>query len=754
MATKTWSSVNGGNFNSGGKWNSGSPGIGDVGLIGLAGTYTVTVGTTTADLDGVILNNANTTLSVSQTFTLEVSFTAASAYTQQAGTLSLLGTLHASNASISGGVVNFGASGMLNVESGNNVLALSGGTINNATNGQVNVGATAGAAATTSVVTGGTLNVSGGVLNTGAFSATGGVFAQSSGSIDVVGTASFTGGTNLQSGGILNAGSISIGTDFTQSGGTLISDSTGISISATKTLTMSGGAVLDGTTGGITNSGTVTGSGVVNGAISGSGGTISSASSGSVTITGAISGSNTLGVGTGGTTTISTATSVGSSTINFAGATGTLAFGAVGALSLSNVAVTGMKVGVDAGTQTTVIDFAQDVISATFNNTTDILTVNLSTGTVTFQLNDLSGAHANFDTGTDTVFITDTVCYAAGTSIATPSGETAIEDLEVGDMVVVLDGDTRSVLPVKWVGTEVVNLAAHPNPELVAPVRIAADAFAPGVPARDLVVSPPHAIFVDGKLVPAKLLVNGMSITRAYDLRSVTYYHLELDRHAVILAEGLTAESYLDTGNRTFFANAGVTNLRRTDYHVDDASQVWAEQACAPLTTAPVEVRPIWTGLATRAKEIGFSEPAVTTTTDADLHLTVDGQRVEATEIVGRRHRFVLPRMAGDVRLTSRASAPSRLQGWRDDQRALGVAVRSITVRDGDTVDMIAADHPDLAQGWHGVERAGTAMWRWSNGNAALPISARDGAVIVDVQVADVGTYILNDAAETAAVAA
>lgn len=59
------------------------------------------------------------------------------------------------------------------------------------------------------------------------------------------------------------------------------------------------------------------------------------------------------------------------------------------------------------------------------------------------------------------------------------------------------------------------NLAAHPNRELVAPVRIARDAFAPNTPSRDLVVSPPHAIFVDGKLVPAKLLVNGMSITRA-----------------------------------------------------------------------------------------------------------------------------------------------------------------------------------------------------------------------------------------------
>jgi hypothetical protein len=72
------------------------------------------------------------------------------------------------------------------------------------------------------------------------------------------------------------------------------------------------------------------------------------------------------------------------------------------------------------------------------------------------------------------------------------------------------------------------------------------------MPNRDLVVSPDHAIFVDGKRICARQLVNGTTIRQERDWTAVDYYHVELDRHAILLAEGLPAESYIDTGNRGF----------------------------------------------------------------------------------------------------------------------------------------------------------------------------------------------------------
>ena len=83
----------------------------------------------------------------------------------------------------------------------------------------------------------------------------------------------------------------------------------------------------------------------------------------------------------------------------------------------------------------------------------------------------------------------------------------------------------------------------------------AGSAFADRVPCRDLLVSPDHGIFVDAKLICARQLVNGTTIVREAGLASVEYFHVELEAHAILLAEGLPAESYLDTGNRGFFRN-------------------------------------------------------------------------------------------------------------------------------------------------------------------------------------------------------
>jgi hypothetical protein len=79
---------------------------------------------------------------------------------------------------------------------------------------------------------------------------------------------------------------------------------------------------------------------------------------------------------------------------------------------------------------------------------------------------------------------------------------------------------------------------------------VSVGAFAPGCPDRDLYLSPDHAVLVDGVLIPVCYLVNGTMIVQE-PRDSVTYWHVELSEHAVICAEGVAAESYLDTGNRS-----------------------------------------------------------------------------------------------------------------------------------------------------------------------------------------------------------
>jgi autotransporter passenger strand-loop-strand repeat protein len=189
--------------------------------------------------------------------------------------------------------------------------------------------------------------------------------------------------------------------------------------------------------------------------------------------------------------------------------------------------------------------------TATWNASTGVLTVTEGGVTYTQQLtgdyaSDVFELTADGNGGTDV-----TLCFYAGTSIATPGGEMAVELLQPGDMVCTANG----ARPVRWVGrSEIVTRFASKMRSL--PVRITAGALGEGLPRRDLLLSPDHAIFIDGLLVQAGALVNGASIRREYDVPEIfSYYHVELESHELLLAEGVVAESFVDNVDRMNFAN-------------------------------------------------------------------------------------------------------------------------------------------------------------------------------------------------------
>ncbi len=166
-------------------------------------------------------------------------------------------------------------------------------------------------------------------------------------------------------------------------------------------------------------------------------------------------------------------------------------------------------------------------------------------------------------------------CFAAGTRIRTPGGEVAVEELRPGADVALERGGT---LPVVWTGHRRVDCRRHPRPESVWPVRVAKDALGYAMPRRPLWLSPDHAVFLEGVLIPIHCLVNRTTIAQE-PCEAVTYWHVELARHDVLLAEGLPAESYLDTGNRGAFAEAAGPVM----LHPDFARGVWEAKACARL---------------------------------------------------------------------------------------------------------------------------------------------------------------------------
>ncbi|WP_127562482.1 Hint domain-containing protein [Nioella ostreopsis] len=148
------------------------------------------------------------------------------------------------------------------------------------------------------------------------------------------------------------------------------------------------------------------------------------------------------------------------------------------------------------------------------------------------------------------------LCFLAGTAIATPTGERAVEMLAIGDDIVTSDGRTVAV---KFVLLQTV-LPMFDPAERLMPVCVREGALGNGVPHTDLKVTADHAVLIDGVLCHAGALVNGTTITRVPMSEmgeSYIVYHIETEEHEIILANGAQAETFIDNVSRRVFDNYG-----------------------------------------------------------------------------------------------------------------------------------------------------------------------------------------------------
>ena len=291
-----------------------------------------------------------------------------------------------------------------------------------------------------------------------------------------------------------------------------------------------------------------------------------------------------------------------------------------------------------------------------------------------------------------------TLCFCRGTLIRTPRGEVPVQDLATGETVLTQSGQVRSVI---WIGTGQV-LATRGRRSAATPVIVQRNALADNVPHTDLYVTKGHAFLIDGVLIPVEFLVNHRSIRWDDRAQGVSVYHVELSAHDILLANGAPAESYRDDGNRWLFQNA---------------NSGWGAppcQPCAPVLTGGPVVDRIWRRLLDRSGR----RPGLPTTQDPDLHLRVDGSRLDATETHGPAHIFALPANPAAVHIVSRAAAPAEL-GLARDPRVLGVALRRIALRRGTRFRLIDVADPALAEGFHRFEP--DQRLRWTDGDAHLP---------------------------------
>ncbi|MFN3209923.1 MAG: Hint domain-containing protein [Roseovarius sp.] len=168
---------------------------------------------------------------------------------------------------------------------------------------------------------------------------------------------------------------------------------------------------------------------------------------------------------------------------------------------------------------------------------TEVFTVNSTRGSSTITIT-INGAD-------------EPPCFVAGTLIDTPHGPRPVEALRRGDMVLTRDDGPQALT---WTGRREIDLYASPAMAAFRPVRICKDALAPGVPERDILVSPQHRLLIrdpavalltgaEEVLCPVRLLENGQGV-RSETVPRVAYHHLLFDRHQVVQSSGCASESF------------------------------------------------------------------------------------------------------------------------------------------------------------------------------------------------------------------
>ena len=348
--------------------------------------------------------------------------------------------------------------------------------------------------------------------------------------------------------------------------------------------------VLNGTLNAIANSGTFIVAGGPNSVFS-SNGTMVVGNGDTLSLTSAIvgTGNGTIDIAKGGVANFASAVAA-NQTLAFTGATGTLALQAPGSFA---AAISGLGTG--DSIDLVGITATKALWNAGSPGSSGSLTITNSGAPVTNSGAPVATLAVLGDYSNDVFVVTGPsasgtavtitpMCFAAGTRILLPDGERPIEDLRPGDLVVTESGRTQ---PIRWIGRRHIDFRHHANRQRLLPVRIAANAFGPCKPRRDLLLSPDHALFIDDVLIPVRHLLNGSTVAQVA-CRDVTYYHIELPHHDVLLAEGLPAESYLEAGSRESFADSNGAIRLHADFAptVDRFAMLWETEGYAPLVIA------------------------------------------------------------------------------------------------------------------------------------------------------------------------
>ncbi|ARW11091.1 Hint domain-containing protein [Acetobacter ascendens] len=549
---------------------------------------------------------------------------------------------------------------------------------------------------------------------------------------------------------VVNSGGI----EFVQNGGV----ATGTTVNSSGLEDVGAGATANNETVGSGGTLNVFSQGILNGA---------NVSGGTVAVSSGASAAN-IDVASGGKLNVQSGGALSGTEVLQNGGKATIWAGAGGVVDLEGSTNTGLTLdGVDTSSATTVATEvtgfggaasgnsdgivlagvkAADITSTSYSEDGNHVTLSFQEGgSVTLNIDDVSqyGYELSSDADGNAVY---EVCFLAGSMIRTPVGDVAVETLQLGDDVLTFVDGQSCIRKVTWAGkAHAIVRAGLPDDEAGYPVRILENAIADGVPYKDMLITSEHCLFFEGKFVPVRMLVNGSSIFYDKSITFYDYYHVETEEHSVIIADGMLTESYLDTGNRRVFRQAGSV------MSLGGKAKSWEENAAVDLCVDRSFVEPLFRKLAKRSASVSghlAAEAPHTLTDEPDLHLVTDkGAVVRAVRRNGQRYSFMLRAGTRFVRVVSRAARPADVVGpFVDDRREMGVAVADVHLATAGKQHVIIAHlKQDKPEGWHETDWADCA---WTDGNALLPLEdylTGHEMGLLSITIRAAGPYVLGN---------
>lgn len=416
-------------------------------------------------------------------------------------------------------------------------------------------------------------------------------------------------------------------------------------------------------------------------------------------------------------------------TINLSGGSNYIGF--IPNTTVSAITVTGFGVGdiIDLAAKGVTDAYQYDpssgvlLIYATISGKLQHISINIGLG---YDPNGFSLAStSSSDTEKGITYNYPAPCYLAGILISTPRGPVAVENLTVGDNIIIYtsQGKTETDVILK-IGSK--RLTVHET-TFNYPVCVKKNALGEGIPREDLYITDEHCLFLEEKFIPVRMLVNNETILYDETIHEYEIFHFVLSNHSVVVANGAYSESFLYEGHLDFLS------LDKQPSELDAKKNF-------PVVTNSSEIEPIFSRLANRANVC----MPLFTPHDPEISLIVNGKtEVRPTRIKGNKAVFVIDGPFDLLALQSKQFRPSEAVGpFFDDRRDLGILVGEIELFKPEGTSTSSAHLANTpVPGWHSFE---CKNLRWTRETAYITdLHNEYGSAVLSVEVLPTQFYIM-----------